>query len=215
MSVQPTDLATEQATSREKKRVNIPVPDDDEPRFRDLLGSPPLMAGESGRRFLEFRRSIYADVKPCGPIEEMFVNSLIYAYWSFLQYTAHKASLMKSSSTDGIDRILRVVIDDDERKELMKKYALGEAEAIRQVDAIMHSLSFGPAEIASQTLAANISDIQKIEGQIAAKDNAWRKALRELEGYRAILALKFKMKVGVEEDQSSRIQTSELRQLIK
>ena len=79
---------------RRAKHPPMGVPDDENPRFFDLLGRKPLLEDENSREFTEFRRRIYIELDPRGPIEEMYVNSLIYAYWDFLRFTTLKIDFM-------------------------------------------------------------------------------------------------------------------------
>lgn len=200
---------------KKRDRVAIPVPDDPVPRFKDLLGRPPLLAGENGTAFSIFRQKIYADLLPSGPVEEMFVNSLIYAYWDFLRYSSLKVAFMSSSKIDGLDRILRVIKGDEERKELLKNYILNQPDAVKEVEDLLRELSINSEHVTAHALAENISTIQKLEALIASKDAAYRKTLKDLQGYREILALKFRAKNCIEEDLSSRSYSSGIRQLVK
>lgn len=200
---------------KKRERIAMPVPDDPVPRFRDVLGSPPLLAGENGRAFSIFRQNIYADLMPQGPVEEMFVNSLIYAYWDFLRYSSLKAAFISTSKIDGLDRILRVIMSEEERKELLKNYILNRPEAVQEVEDLLRELSINSEHVTAHALAENISTIQKLESLITAKDAAYRKILKDLQGYREILALKFKAKNGIDEDLSSRSYSSGIRQLVK
>ncbi len=200
-----------------KKRQREPmlVPDDDVPRFRDVIGKTPLLAGENGRAFLIYRQNIYDDLQPRGPVEEMYVNSVIYAYWDFLRYSSLKAAFMSSSKIDGLDRILRVIMSDDERRDLLKRHTLNEPEAVKEVQDLLRELSINEDHITAHALAENIGTIQKLESLIAMKDATFRKVLKDLQGYRELLALKFRAKNGIEEDLSSRSYSSGIRQLVR
>jgi hypothetical protein len=170
-----------QSLTINKNAGTVRVHDDACPRVSDYLGRVPSVHGESPARYLEFRRKLDEDLKPVGPIQEMYVESLARAYWDFIRYSALKTDFLSYSSTDGLERLLRAVLSEEECANLLQNYKARHPEAIEQVQQLIDSLGINSHEIAAQALAENISVVHKIEQLISMKEKAWQKAHKDLE----------------------------------
>ena len=191
-------------TPRKTKRAPMRVPDDDTPRFVDLLGPKPLLAEENGREYVEYRRRIYQELDPRGPIEEMFANSAIYAYWDLQRFTAYKTNLMNACSKDALERILSLLVDDETKIRFLRGFSESDPVAREKLKDFLKSHQISLEDISAKALAENISVIQKIELLISIKEASWCKALKELEGRRDLLARRFRALHGIKEDEHFR-----------
>ncbi len=189
-----------QGIPRKARHPPMRVPDDENPRFVDLLGRKPVLADESSREFVDYRRRIYEELDPRGPIEEMFVNSLITAYWDFLRLTSHKIDFMNANSKEALGRILTALIDEETKIYLLKGFSERNPVIIEQLKELLKSFQVNLGEISAKALAENISVVQKIELLIAIKEASWIKALKELEARRELLARRFRAFHGIKEE---------------
>lgn len=193
-----------QSLTINKNAGTVRVPDEACPRVRDYLGRVPSVHGESPARYLEFRRKLDEDLKPVGPIQEMYVESLARAYWDFIRYSALKTDFLSYSATDGLERLLRAVFPEEECAKLLQDYRARDPGAIGQVQQLIDSLGINSHEIAAQALAENISVIQKFELLISMKEKAWQKAHKEFEKHSELLARRFRAFAGIKEDEQFR-----------
>ncbi len=189
-----------QGVSRKAKRAPMRVPDDETPRFVDLLGRKPILADENARQFTEFRRRIYQELDPRGPIEEMFVNSLISAYWDLVRVTALKIDFMNAYSKEAVERILSVLVDEQTKVYLLRGFSESDPVAMEQLKDLLKSIQMNLGEISAKALAENISVVQKIDLLIALKEASWCKSLKELEARRDLLARRFRAVAGIKEE---------------
>lgn len=187
-----------------KNAGTVSVPDEECPRVRDYLGRVPSVHGESPARYLQFRQRMDEDLRPAGPIQEMYVESLARSYWDFIRYSTLKTDFLSFSATDGLERLLRAVLPEEECAKLLRDYRARDPEAIEQVQQLIDSLGINSHEIAAQALAENISVVQKIEQLISMKDKAWQKAHKELEKHVELLARRFRAVAGIKESEQFR-----------
>lgn len=195
----------------EKRRIaikndaaTVPVPEEEYGRVRDYLGRVPSVEGENPVRYLEFRRQLNEDLRPNGPIQQMYVESLARAYWDYIRYSTLKTDFLSFSATDGLRRVLRAILGAEESERLVQLYSTRDPEAIQEVQKLIDSLGINAHEISAQALAENISLVQKIEQLIAMKDKAWQRAHRELEKHAELLARRFRAVAGIKESEHFR-----------
>ena len=188
------------------KNIREPVmaPYEEFPRIRDYFGRVPTVPGESPVSYLEFRRRLDEELKPVGPIQDIFVETLARAYWDYIRYSTLKADFLSSSSTDGVERLLRAMMPEQESVELLRNYRLRDDEAIAKVQQMIASLGVNSQQIAAQAFVENISVVQKIESLISIKDKAWQRAHKNLEQHKELLARRFRAVAGIKESEHFR-----------
>ena len=174
------------------------------PRTQDHFGRIPTVQGENPVRYLEFRRKLDEDLRPKGMIEGMFVETVGRLYWDFITYSTLKTDFLSSTSTDGVERLLRAMLSEQDSAELFRRYRARDLEAVSQVQRLIDSLGIDRQQVAAQALAKNLTEVQKIEGLISAKEKGWQKALKNLEQHRELLARRFRALTGIKESEHFR-----------
>jgi hypothetical protein len=155
-------------------------------RFSALVGPPVLLEGEELMDYNEVLDRITARVKPADVLEEIWVYEVVNYSWDQARWNRLKVQLIKASTERGVAAILeRTEPNFLEADLLSKKWAAGCPDAIKKVEEALAAGGLSMDAVIAHTLAAKITEIERIDRlatNAAMRRNA---ALREIERHRA------------------------------
>jgi hypothetical protein len=153
---------------------------------RSLLGPRPLIAGEDGAEYDDILQRISADVAPSDFIEEIWVRNIGDLVWESIGLRRLKAQLMQAAAYQGLEEVLTPLVDDGEdADELARTWAVGEAEAVAEVERLLGRAGLTIDAVMAQTLAVRIDDFARIDGMITVAEERRDAVLREIVYHRA------------------------------
>jgi hypothetical protein len=156
-------------------------------RESDLLGPPPVIAGEDAQEFWELLERVRDDVKPDDMLEEIWVRDAVELVWEARRLRRLKASVFEVGAHEGLARVLRPFVDSLEADELAEKW-LRRHRKLKEVDERLAAAGLSMDAVMAETLASRLDDVERIERMIATVEARLAAALREVDRHRAVLA---------------------------
>jgi hypothetical protein len=156
-------------------------------RESDLLGPPPVIAGEDAQEFWELLERVRDDVKPDDMLEEIWVRDAVELVWEARRLRRLKASVFEVGAHEGLARVLRPFVDSLEADELAEKW-LRRHRKLKEVDERLAAAGLSMDAVMAETLASRLDDVERIERLIATVEARLAAALREIDRHRAVLA---------------------------
>jgi hypothetical protein len=153
-----------------------------------LFGPSPLTEGEDARQYDELQTRFSATIKPKDFLEEMWTRDVVDLTWDILRMRRLKAGLLTSVMSEGMDKILRQLLDWEEAHELSEAWSARDPEAIKSVDALLAARGLTMELAAARGFEASIDTFERIDRMAMAAEARRNSALRELERHRASLA---------------------------
>src|SRR6266852_7394402 len=101
---------------------------------RALLGPRPLIDGEDGTNYDVILERISADVAPEDFVEEIWVRNVVDLVWESVRLRRLKSQLLHAAAHEGLERLLASLIDWMRADQLSRKWALGDEEAMGEVE---------------------------------------------------------------------------------
>lgn len=166
-----------------------PNPIPDAANRGDLLGPPPVIAGEDANEFNELLDRVRADAKPKDMIEEILVRDFVDLVWDIRRLRRLKANLLQANSHEGVGRLLLAradMADMLEVDDLSKKWA--KRQCVKKVERRLASAGLMIDAVMAETLSVKLDDIERIERMITTAEARLEANLRELDRHRAVLA---------------------------
>jgi hypothetical protein len=149
-----------------------------------LLGPPPLINGEDGTNYNMILERISADVAPADFLEEIWVRNVVDLVWESVRLRRMKSQLLHAAAHEGLERALTPLLDRSRARELSRKWALGDEEAISNVDALLGRAGLTTDDVMAQTLAARINDVERIDRMVIIAEARRDAVLREIRSRR-------------------------------
>jgi hypothetical protein len=167
----------------------------------DLLGPPPVIAGEDANEFNELLDRVRADAKPKDMIEEILVRDFVDLVWDIRRLRRLKANLLQANSHEGVGRLLLARADMAgmlEVDEPSRKWA--KRQSVKKVEKRLASAGLMIDAVMAETLSVKLDDIERIERMITTAEARLEANLRELDRHRAVLAQALKRATKGAED---------------
>src|SRR5258708_24399141 len=133
---------------------------------RALLGPRPLIDGEDGTNYDVILERISADVAPADFVEEIWVCNVVDLVWESVRLRRLKSQLLHAAAHEGLTRVLTPLLDWWSARELSRKWASGDEEAVREVERLLDRAGFTIDDGMAQTLAARIDDVERIDRMV-------------------------------------------------
>jgi hypothetical protein len=153
-----------------------------------LFGPSPLTEGEDARQYNELQAHFSATIKPKDFLEEMWTRDVVDLTWDILRMRRIKAGLLTSVMSEGMDKILSLLLGWAEARELSKAWSARDPDAIKTVDELLAEKGQTMELAAARGFEANIDVFERIDRMAMAAEARRNSALRELERHRASLA---------------------------
>ena len=152
---------------------------------RALLGPRPLIDGEDGTNYDVILERISADVAPADFVEEIWVRNVVDLVWDSVRLRRLKSQLLQAAAHEGLERLLASVIDWMRAEQLSRKWALGDEEAMGEVERLLGRAGLTFDAVMAQTLAARIDDVERIDRMVIIAEARRDAVLREIRSRRA------------------------------
>ena len=133
---------------------------------RALLGPRPLIDGEDGTNYDVILERISADVAPVDFVEEIWVRNVVDLVWDSVRLRRLKSQLLQAAAHEGLERLLASIIDWQRADQLSRKWALGDEEAMGEVERLLGRAGLTFDAVMAQTLAARIDDVERIDRMV-------------------------------------------------
>jgi len=102
-----------------------------------LFGPSPLIEGEDARQYDEIETRFSATIKPKDVLEEMWTRDVVDLTWEILRMRGLKAALLTSVMSEGVEKLLGLLLDWSEARELSKAWSARDPDAIKAVDELL------------------------------------------------------------------------------
>jgi hypothetical protein len=149
-----------------------------------LLGPRPLIGGEDGTNYDVILERISADVVPADFVEEIWVRNVVDLVWESIRLRRLKSQLLQAATHEGLERLLASLIDRMRAGELSRKWALGDEEAMSEVERLLGRVGLAFDAVMAQTLAARINDVERIDRMVIIAEARRDAVLREIRSRR-------------------------------
>jgi len=149
-----------------------------------LLGPRPLIDGEDGTNYDVILERISADVAPADFVEEIWVRNVVDLVWDSVRLRRLKSQLLQAAAHEGLERLLASVIDWMQAGPLARKWALGDEEAMGEVERLLGRAGLTFDAVMAQTLAARIDDVERIDRMVIIAEARRDAVLREIRARR-------------------------------
>lgn len=164
------------------------TPSQQEALTGDLLGPPPVIAGEDANEFAELLARVREGVKPVGIIEEIWVRDVVELVWDIRRLRRLKANLLQANAHKGLQRLLKPLVDWPESDRLSEAWAARQGNAVRKVDRLLATAGLTMDAVMAETFAILASELDCMEDLIALAERRLAAALREIDRHREVLA---------------------------
>ena len=88
-----------------------------------LFGPSPLIEGGDARQYDEIETRFSATIRPKDVLEEMWTRDVVDLTWEVLRIRGLKAALLTSVVSEGVEKLLGLLLDWSEARELSKAWA--------------------------------------------------------------------------------------------
>src|SRR5712671_383558 len=150
-----------------------------------LLGPRPLIDGEDATNYDVILERFSADVAPADFVEEIWVRNIVDLVWDSVRLRRLKSQLLQAAAHQGLERLLASIIDWMRAGQLARKWALGDEEAMGEVERLLGRAGLTFDAVMAQTLAARIDDVERIDRMVIIAEARRDAVLREIRSRRA------------------------------
>jgi hypothetical protein len=150
-----------------------------------LLGPRPLIDGEDGTNYDVILERISADVAPVDFVEEIWVRNVVDLVWESIRLRHLKSQLLRAAAHEGLARVLTPLLDWPSADRLSRTWAVGNEEAIAEVERLLGRAGLTIDAVMAQTLAARIDDVERIDRMVTIAEARRDAVLREIRARRA------------------------------
>jgi hypothetical protein len=197
-----TQETNQESTQETNQLSDLPIPSSALQPAAALAGPPPLIAGESAAGFDELLARVTATLQPSDVIEQMFIREIVDLVWEVHRMRRLKANLMASRAHEGMTHVLRPLLGGHPGDSTILAYswAARRADAVSKVEATLAAAGFTMDHVAAATLAAHVSDFERIDRMTAYAEGRRNSALHELDRHRSSFALRLRQTLEEIED---------------
>ena len=157
-----------------------------------IFGSPPLIPGENLADYQKMLALVLMRVRPKQDFfEHLWVRDVVNLEWEVRRLRRLKASLLEGAAYKGLEEVLEPLMPPigwGAKKDLSKRWARREPEALKEVENRLASAGIGIDVVMAQTLAMKLDAIERFDRLLASAETRRNAALREIERHRATLA---------------------------
>ena len=162
-----------------------PVPSTDAAPTSSLFGPPPLLEDEDSSAYNELLARYSGAVKPADVLEEIWVCDVVHLTWEIFRWRRLIANLTKATTHEGVKAVLLPILGFGEACSFAKDWANGDPEDIEEVKKRIASAGLSMDAVMAHTLAAKITEIERIDRLTMNAELRRNAALREIERHRA------------------------------
>ncbi len=148
------------------------------------IAPAPLLPGEREADYAAIAGRIIGASRPKDAIEEILIRDVIDLSWEVLRLRRVKAGILRASMGDGVEQALAAVGYSDEMDTLSESWAAGDANARKEVGAILAKAGLTLDEVTAKTFESKINVFERIDRMLASAEARRSNALREIDRHR-------------------------------
>lgn len=164
------------------------------------FGPPVLLEGEDEAAYNELLLQVSNAVKPADPIEEICLHDFVARTWEVSRWRCLKAALLTANASNGLQQVLRRLMDPEQADGLAERWATGNGRAARKVDRLLAKAKLTMEAVLAETLATKFDDFERIERLEATAELRRNAVLHEIERHRANFASSLRRAAATVED---------------
>ena len=182
-NVRPTDLApAAEHVSPVSDGVNRVI----------TVAPAPLLPGEKQADYADVAVRVVRAAKPRDAIEEFLIRDVIDLTWEILRLRRVKSGLLKASMNAGVGEILKGLGHGPRSalfyaQNLGEKWAAGDKEARKEVEAALAKAGLTIDEVTAKTLEKKLDSFERLDRMLASAEARRNNALREIDRHRDAL----------------------------
>jgi hypothetical protein len=149
------------------------------------IAPAPLLAGENEADYAAIAGRIVETSRPRDAIEEFLIRDVIDLTWEVLRLPRVKAGILRASMGVGVRQALTEVgYSYFEGNTLSQNWAAGDANARKEVGAILAKAGLTLDEVTAKTFESKIDVFERIDRMLASAEARRSNALREIDRHR-------------------------------
>ena len=175
----------------------------------------PLLPGEKQADYADVAVRVVRAAKPRDAIEEFLIRDVIDLTWEILRLRRVKSGLLKASMNAGVGEILRGLGHGPKSavfyaQNLGEKWAAGDKEARKEVEAALAKAGLTIDEVTAKTLEKKLDSFERLDRMLASAEARRNNALREIDRHRDTLGGRVRRSIEEIEDAEFRdVETGE------
>ena len=147
----------------------------------------PVVPGEDASVYRDLSARIFADAKPHGILEELWVHDVVEVVWDVVRLRRYKTHVLAACAQEGLHKVL-TSLDVTRALELSRRWAARDDAAMAEVNARLAAAGLTIDAVMARTYEAKMNVITAIDGLLMKAEARRAAALRELERHRATFA---------------------------
>ena len=156
------------------------------------IAPSPLLPGEQEAEYATLIARIVAVAQPSDAIEDLLTRDVIDLTWEIFRLRRVKAGILKASINTGVERVLDDLgygpeISFDYTEKLAKKWAAGDKNARKEVQAALDKAGLTTDEVTPKTLESKLDSFERLDRMLARAEARRNNALREIDRHREAL----------------------------
>jgi hypothetical protein len=171
----------------------------------------PLLPGEEETDYDTIAVNIVDASKPRNAIEEYLIRDVIDLTWETLRFRRLKAGILRASMDAGVRAILDGVgVPYEDRGALAERWAAGDKNARKKIDAILTKAGLTIDDVTAKTLTSQMDNFERLDRMLSSAEARRNNALREIDRHREALGAAIRRKIDEVEDAEFRdVETGE------
>ena len=156
------------------------------------IAAAPLLPGEQEPDYANLVARIVAVAQPSDAIEDLLTRDVIDLTWEIFRLRRVKAGILKASINTGVERVLDDLgygpeISFDYTEKLAKKWAAGDKNARKEVQAALDKAGLTTDDVTAKTLESKLDSFERLDRMLASAEARRNNALREIDRHREAL----------------------------
>jgi hypothetical protein len=156
------------------------------------IAPAPLLPGEKQTDYADVAMRMVRAAHPRDAIEEFLVRDVIDLTWEILRLRRVKSGIVKASMSAGVYEILKGLGHGPRSalfyaRELGEKWAAGDKDARKEVEAALSKAGLTIDEATARTLESKLDSFERIDRMLASAEARRNNALREIDRHRDAL----------------------------
>jgi hypothetical protein len=195
--------------------VNQPAPVSDVLDRVVAIAPAPLLPGEKQADSAEVALRIVRAARPRDAIEEFLFRDVIDLTWEIFRLRRAKSRILKASMSAGVDEILKSLghgpeFDPFYTENPGEKWAVGDKDARKEVEAALATAGLTIDEGASKTLESKLDSFERLDRKLTSAEARRNNALREIDRHRDALVSRVRRSIEeIEEAEFQDVETGE------
>jgi hypothetical protein len=149
-----------------------------------IFGPPPILDSEDADAYEALHDRVRAAMAPADVIEELWVRDVVDLTWEALRLRRLKAKLMAVARPRALSAILRDLVVDARRRQLVDGWIAGKRSARTGIERTLADAGLDETAVEAVMLSQNLDDIERIDRMIMQAEVRRHGVLRESDRHR-------------------------------